>query len=134
MIQTKLNTIKETVNYLEIGNRPWGQYFVLEDHRHFKVKKIIVKPGHRLSLQSHEFRSEHWVVVEGVATVETQEPTRKTEISKQILSVGENCFIPEKWLHRLSNNRSVDLVIIEVQIGSSTAENDIQRFEDDYDR
>ena len=130
----KITEIKE-IEYLEIGDRPWGQYFVVQDYPEYKVKKIIVKPGQRLSLQSHQFRSEHWVVVQGIATVQTQDPKRAYDIITQTLKVGENCFIPATWLHRLSNTSSMhDLIIIEVQIGTSTAEDDITRYQDDYNR
>jgi mannose-6-phosphate isomerase-like protein (cupin superfamily) len=60
--------------YLEVGNRPWGVYYVMEDSPLYKVKKLVVNSGHRLSLQSHEHRSEHWVVVSGVATVDLRHP------------------------------------------------------------
>ena len=64
-------------HYLEIGNRPWGIYYVLEDSPLYKVKKLIVHPGKRLSLQSHTKRSEHWTVVSGIATVDIRDPEFK---------------------------------------------------------
>ena len=119
--------------YLEVGVRPWGVYYVLEDKPNYKVKKIVVKPSQRLSLQSHKHRSEHWVVVSGTATVEI----RKTEIVKDWvfnLLPNESCYIPATKMHRLANDGMVPLVIVEVQVGEYTGEDDIQRYEDDYAR
>jgi mannose-6-phosphate isomerase-like protein (cupin superfamily) len=120
-------------NYLEVGARPWGIYYVLEDKPNFKVKKIVVNPGARLSLQSHKHRSEHWVVVSGLATVEV----RKTDKSSEWvfdLSANESCFIPMQNKHRLANYGKIPLVIVEVQVGEYTGEDDIERYEDDYSR
>jgi mannose-1-phosphate guanylyltransferase len=131
-----LNLIPEEFqekNYLEIGVRPWGVYYVLEDKPNYKVKKIVVNSGHRLSLQSHQHRSEHWVVVSGTATVEI----RKEEESKdwvQTLLPNQSCYIPATKMHRLANNGKVPLILIEVQAGEYTGEDDIERFEDDYSR
>jgi mannose-1-phosphate guanylyltransferase len=131
-----LNSIPEEFqekNYLEIGVRPWGVYYVLEDKPNYKVKKIVVNSGHRLSLQSHQHRSEHWVVVSGTATVEI----RKEEESKdwvQTLLPNQSCYIPATKMHRLANNGKVPLILIEVQAGEYTGEDDIERFEDDYSR
>ena len=119
--------------YLEVGVRPWGLYYVLEDKSNFKVKKIVVNSSCRLSLQSHKHRSEHWVVVSGTATVEV----RKNEIQKEWifdLMSNESCYIPATKMHRLANYGKVPLVIIEVQVGEYTGEDDIERYEDDYSR
>lgn len=119
--------------YLEVGVRPWGVYYVLEDKTNFKVKKIVVNIGQRLSLQSHKHRSEHWVVISGLATVEI----RKTDQPKDWvfdLSQNESCYIPTNKMHRLANYGKVPLVIIEVQVGEYTGEDDIERYEDDYSR
>ena len=100
--------------YLEVGVRPWGVYYVLEDKANFKVKKIVVNTGQRLSLQSHKHRSEHWVVISGLATVEI----RKTSESKDWvfdLTHNESCYIPATKMHRLANYGKVPLIIIEVQ-------------------
>jgi len=113
--------VKE-IDYLEVGYRPWGVYYVLEDKPSYKVKKIIVKPGQRLSLQSHQHRSEHWV----------EDPSY---VGHQILHPNQSCYIPQGHIHRLSNlDESEILVLIEVQTGSYTGEDDITRYEDDYDR
>ena len=107
--------------------RPWGFYVsVLEDSL-WKVKLILVNPGQKLSLQMHHFRSEHWVVVNGIAKVEID----KKEI---ILYKNQSCYIPQGSIHRLSNNGEVPLKLIEVQSGSYVGEDDIERFEDKYGR
>lgn len=120
-------------NYIEVGVRPWGVYYVLEDKPNFKVKKIVVNSDQRLSLQSHKHRSEHWVVVSGTATVEV----RNSEIAKDWvfdLSPNKSTYIDMNVKHRLANYGRIPLVIIEVQVGEYTGEDDILRFEDDYAR
>jgi len=107
--------------------RPWGSYTTLEEGENFKIKKIIVKPGQQLSLQSHKHRSEHWVVVSGNAVVINGE----NEIH---LGVNESTFIATGQKHRLSNFTDEPLVVIEVQSGSYLGEDDIQRFDDVYQR
>lgn len=124
---------EESTNYLEIGNRPWGTYYVMEDQPNFKVKKIVVKPDQRLSLQSHMHRAEHWVTVQGVATVEIRKSDNPEDWVFE-MPVNQNCFIPLGAKHRLANRGQEDLVIIEVQSGDYTGEDDIERFEDDYSR
>jgi mannose-1-phosphate guanylyltransferase len=134
--QAILNSIPDNQKeqeYLEVGVRPWGVYYVLEDKANYKVKKIVVNVNQRLSLQSHKHRSEHWIVVSGTATVEI----RKNEIEKNWnfdLMPNESCYIPATKLHRLANYGKVPLVIVEIQVGEYTGEDDIQRYEDDYDR
>ncbi len=118
--------------YLEIGYRPWGVYYVLEDEPLFKVKKIIVQPGFRLSLQSHEHRSEHWTVVSGVATVDIRSPEEASLEQLRILKINESCYIPQGHLHRLINTTLEPMVLIEVQCGDYMGEDDIHRYEDDF--
>ena len=120
--------------YIEVGYRPWGVYYVLEDRPNFKVKKIIVKEGHRLSLQSHTHRSEHWVVVEGEAHIQIRRHDEPDHIGHQILRANQSCFIPQEHIHRLSNTSAAPLVLIEVQTGSYTGEDDIVRYHDDFAR
>ncbi len=120
--------------YIEIGYRPWGVYYVLEDQPTFKIKKLIVSPGKRLSLQSHDKRSEHWVVVSGTASVEIREKHHTDDIGHRTLSVNESCHVPQGHLHRLANHANDHLVIIEVQCGDYTGEDDIVRYEDDFGR
>lgn len=118
--------------YLEVGNRPWGVYYVLEDSSLYKVKKLIVHPGKRLSLQSHTKRSEHWTVVSGTATVDIRDPDFKEVEQIRMLRANEGCYIPAHHLHRLANTGSEPLVIVEVQCGGYTGEDDITRYDDDF--
>jgi mannose-1-phosphate guanylyltransferase len=118
--------------YLEIGYRPWGVYYVLEDQDLFKVKKIIVQPGARLSLQSHEHRSEHWTVVSGIATVDIRSSEHASIEQLRILKPNESCYIPCGHIHRLINTSTESMVLIEVQCGDYMGEDDIRRFEDDF--
>ncbi len=118
--------------YIEVGYRPWGVYYVLEEKSDYKVKKIIVKENSRLSLQSHQFRSEHWIVVEGEATVQIRQIEQPSFIGHQILAPNEGCYIPKGYVHRLANMTNKPLVIIEVQTGTYLGEDDIKRYEDDY--
>ncbi|MFA6901906.1 MAG: mannose-1-phosphate guanylyltransferase/mannose-6-phosphate isomerase [Gallionellaceae bacterium] len=109
-------------------NRPWGNYAVLEeDPDGFKIKRIEVAPGARLSLQSHKQRSEHWVVVSGTATVTNGE---------EVITVHKNqsTYIPIGTKHRLENRGNEPLHIVEIQVGEYLGEDDIQRYEDNYGR
>jgi mannose-1-phosphate guanylyltransferase/mannose-6-phosphate isomerase len=109
-------------------NRPWGSYTVLEeDPEGFKLKRIEVAPGARLSLQSHKHRSEHWVVVAGVATV-----TNGDEILT--FQKNQSTYIPKGTKHRLENLGGEPLHIVEIQVGQYMGEDDIQRYEDNYGR
>ncbi|MEW6130822.1 MAG: phosphomannose isomerase type II C-terminal cupin domain [Acidobacteriota bacterium] len=111
----------------EKDERPWGMYEVLDEGVGFKVKRIEVKPGQRLSLQSHENRSEHWVVVSGEALITLDE--------KEIhLKVNQDISIPVQTKHRVANPGNEKLVFIEVQCGSYLGEDDIKRYDDDYHR
>ncbi|HXH73532.1 MAG TPA: phosphomannose isomerase type II C-terminal cupin domain [Bacteriovoracaceae bacterium] len=108
-------------------DRPWGNYFNALEEPGFKIKKILVKPSSRLSLQSHEHRSEHWVIVEGEAIVTVGE--KETRMSKD-----QYVYIPKGSVHRLQNIGSEDLILVEVQLGPYLGEDDIKRYEDDYNR
>jgi mannose-1-phosphate guanylyltransferase/mannose-6-phosphate isomerase len=108
-------------------HRPWGSYTVLEEGPGYKVKRVTVQPGGRLSLQLHHRRSEHWVVIAGTARV-----TRGEEIFD--LAVGQSTAIPVETPHRLENPETTMLHIIEVQNGPYLGEDDIVRFRDDYGR
>jgi mannose-6-phosphate isomerase len=112
---------------LESENRPWGSWHVIDVEDGFKVKRIHVTPGSRLSLQTHEHRSEHWVVIRGTATA---------TVDDQVIQVhtGESLDVPLGAKHRLANEADDELVIVEVQLGSYTGEDDIVRLEDDYGR
>ncbi len=107
--------------------RPWGSYTVLEDGLSFKIKRIIVKPGCSLSLQMHQHRSEHWVVVEGRAKV-------MNNGDHFFLESNESTFISAGHKHRLENPDDGDLIVIEVQSGEYLGEDDIVRFDDKYGR
>jgi mannose-6-phosphate isomerase len=112
---------------MEQGNRSWGAYAVLEENGHYKIKRIEVKPGQRLSLQMHHHRSEHWIVVSGTARVTCGE-------KEFIVNINESTFIPIGMTHRLENPGIIPLVIIEVQSGEYLGEDDIVRLSDDYER
>ena len=108
-------------------HRPWGWYDSIDSGSRFQVKRIVVNPGARLSLQMHHHRSEHWIVVSGTAEVTNGEETF-------LLSENESTYIPLGHVHRLSNPGKVPLEIIEVQSGSYLGEDDIVRYEDTYGR
>jgi mannose-1-phosphate guanylyltransferase len=108
-------------------HRPWGTYTVLEEGPGFKIKRIEVKPGASLSLQMHQHRSEHWIVVSGSARVRNGERELTVE-------TNESTFIPPRNRHRLGNPGTAPLVIIEVQSGDYLGEDDIVRFDDQYGR
>jgi mannose-1-phosphate guanylyltransferase / mannose-6-phosphate isomerase len=107
--------------------RPWGHYEEVDQGERFRVKRICVKPGGRLSLQWHHHRAEHWVVVSGTAKV-----TRGEEVT--LLAENQSIFINLGELHRLENPGKIPLQIIEVQTGAYLGEDDIVRIEDDYQR
>ena len=134
-IKKELSNLPEEVkeqNYLEIWKRPWWIYYVLEENSQYKVKKIIVNPNKRLSLQSHKQRSEHWIVVDGIATVDIRNPEFKDVEQIKILKENESCYIPKTYLHRLSNTTDKPLVIVEVQVWEYLWEDDIKRYDDDF--
>jgi len=108
-------------------HRPWGSYTVLEDTEIYKIKRVSVKPGRRLSLQLHHHRSEHWVVVSGTAEVELDGETR-------FLRQGESMFVRSGMRHRIKNPGIIPLEVIEVQLGEYLEEDDIVRFDDEYGR
>ena len=107
--------------------RPWGTYTVLEEGPRFKIKRIEVKPGASLSLQMHHHRSEHWIVVSGMAKVVNGE-------QELFVGTNESTYIPAGHKHRLENPGVLDLVMIEVQSGEYLGEDDIVRFQDIYGR
>lgn len=109
------------------AHRPWGTYTILEDTFGYKIKRIIVKSGKRLSLQKHLHRNEHWIVLSGTATVTVGE-------KKFSVHPNESTYIKAGEIHRLANLGKIPLTIIEVQVGEYTGEDDIIRIEDDYNR
>ena len=130
--------VKEVVKQLKVGeselhhihltaHRPWGTYTILEENDKYKIKRIVVNPGKRLSLQKHFHRSEHWIVVSGTALVTVAE-------KETLVRPNESTYIPIGELHRLENPGKVDVVLIEAQVGSYLGEDDIVRIEDDFQR
>ena len=117
----------ELPNIHVTAHRPWGTYTILDESDGYKVKRIVVKPGKRLSLQKHYHRSEHWIVVSGTATV-----TRGTE--EFLVRANESTYIPMGELHRLENVGKIPLVMIEAQVGEYVGEDDIVRISDDFKR
>ena len=112
---------------MDDSKRPWGQYFILDEGEKFKVKRIEVKPGGRLSYQYHHKRSEVWTVVSGIARITLDDVTKD-------YSIGEVAEIPQGVKHRVENPGSETLTFIEVQHGTYFGEDDIVRIEDDYQR
>ncbi len=134
----KAQDVKKVVEQLKKDNheafklhrtvvRPWGSYTVLEEAAGFKIKRIEVKPGASLSLQMHQYRSEHWVVVNGLAKITNGD-------SEILIQANESTYIPAGQKHRLENPASETCVMIEVQCGLYLGEDDIVRFEDIYGR
>lgn len=119
--QTQLHNIHLT------AHRPWGTYTILEENSYYKIKRIVVKPGKRLSLQKHFHRSEHWIVVSGTAIVQVGE-------KEELIKTNESTYIPIGETHRLSNPGKIDLVLIEAQVGGYLGEDDIVRMKDEYNR
>jgi len=112
---------------MEEDHRPWGYYQVLADEPDHKVKRIVVYPGKRLSLQRHGLREEHWYLLSGQALV-----TRNQD--KIQLKKGEAVDIPQGAVHRIENIGSSNVTFIEVQSGEYFGEDDIERLEDDFGR
>jgi mannose-6-phosphate isomerase-like protein (cupin superfamily) len=110
-----------------VVHRPWGTYEVIDAGSNFQVKHIMVKPGHKLSLQMHRHRAEHWIVVEGTAQVTCGE-------RQSLLRPNETLYVPIGTRHRLENPGEIPLRVIEVQAGAYLGEDDIVRFEDTYGR
>jgi mannose-6-phosphate isomerase len=108
-------------------NRPWGSFHILDEKPGFKVKRLVVSEGGRLSLQSHKHRYEHWTVVEGTATVTVDD--KVVQITR-----GQSIDIPFQCKHRLENLHKGEVVVIEVQFGDYLGEDDIVRYEDVYAR
>jgi mannose-6-phosphate isomerase len=122
-----MEATKATPTSPTFEQRPWGSYTVLDEGHHYKVKRLEVLPGKRLSYQKHTQRSEHWMVVQGSAsvTLDGQEIT---------VEIGETVNVPLGTAHRITNPGSELLVLIEIQRGSYLGEDDIIRLQDDYGR
>ena len=122
-----ITTERKEINYNNIGVRPWGSYFVLEGGLNYKIKRIQVDPKQMLSLQMHFHRSEHWIVVKGVAKVTNGD-------NEFYVHENESTYIPATTKHRLENPGVLPLELIEVQCGTYLEEDDIVRYDDIYDR
>jgi mannose-1-phosphate guanylyltransferase/mannose-6-phosphate isomerase len=116
----------EAVEHLR-NHRPWGWYQTMDLGERFRVKRIVVKPGAKLSLQKHHHRSEHWVVVRGTAEITLGKDRR-------VLHENESVYIPIGEVHRLANPGRIPVEIIEVQTGTYLEEDDIERIEDEFGR
>lgn len=121
------NEQRELTTTHKTAHRPWGTFSVLENEEGYKIKKIMVRPGKRLSLQKHLHRNEHWIVVSGTATVQVEEKVF-------LLCENESTYIKAGQLHRLGNEGKIPLVLIEAQVGSYIGEDDIVRVSDDFKR
>jgi len=117
----------QRVNPLVTEERPWGSWTVLEEGHRYKIKRLEVSPGERMSLQLHFHRSEHWVVVAGTARVRVGD-------RGIYVHPNQSTFVPAATLHRVENPGSVPLVIIEIQTGEYLQEDDIVRLQDQYGR
>ncbi|MDF1671603.1 MAG: mannose-1-phosphate guanylyltransferase/mannose-6-phosphate isomerase [Roseovarius sp.] len=127
VVQTlKANDITQAESF-PIDYRPWGWFETLALGRRFQVKRIVVKPGGSLSLQSHMHRAEHWIVVQGTAKVTVDDTVT-------LVSENQSIYVPLGAIHRMENPGKVEMVLIEVQTGSYLGEDDIVRYEDIYNR
>ena len=129
-VKEVLKEIKKTTDLHNVhltGHRPWGTYTILEESENYKIKRIVVKSGKRLSLQKHFHRNEHWIVVSGTATVTVGD-------KKSLVRPNESTYIKMGEIHRLENEGKIPVVLIEAQVGEYTGEDDIVRIEDDFKR
>ena len=136
--KSNVQNVKKIINNLKNKNifqaessikdyRPWGWFEILYTERSYQVKRLVVKPSEYLSLQKHQRRSEHWIVVSGTAMVTIDKTIKKVK-------TGESVYIPLGVKHRIENQTESNLIIIEVQTGTYLGEDDIIRFEDKYSR
>jgi len=112
--------------------RPWGNYTELEKEDRYRVKKLIVDPGKSLSLQLHYHRSEHWIVVKGTAKVLLED--ENGQLKEYFINENESIYVPKRRKHKLINPGKIPLEVIEVQVGEYLEEDDIVRFDTNYDR
>ena len=127
-LKSMIDKIDADRNIIGLTNqRPWGDYVTIFKGKNFQIKIITVNPGHKLSVQKHFKRSEHWIVTHGQATV---------EIDEAVLTLNDNehCHIPKEAVHSLENKSNEQLKIIELQYGTYLGEDDIVRYEDRYGR
>ena len=119
--------VEDRLNPFTTEDRPWGRWTVLEEGPRYKIKRLEVLPGQRMSLQMHYHRSEHWVVVAGTARVRVGD-------REVYVHPNQSTFVPAATLHRVDNPGNIPLVIIEIQTGEYLHEDDIVRSQDDYGR
>lgn len=112
---------------MNLDERPWGNYTVLHTDDTYQVKKLVVNPGKRISLQSHKFRAEHWFIVSGQGIAELE--GNEVEVAP-----GDSVDVPIGSKHRIASGTVEPLIFIEVQTGSSFSEDDIIRYDDDFGR
>lgn len=117
----------KTFSYLEKENRPWGNFFVIHDQKNYKIKRIEINPGKRLSYQYHHKRSESWIIIQGNPLITLDNNVRR-------YNEGETVLIPAGVKHRIENTGKQDIILIEVQTGTYFGEDDIIRLKDDYNR
>jgi mannose-6-phosphate isomerase-like protein (cupin superfamily) len=126
-ISILLLTINMVTFANKIGHRPWGYYEVIQDTSTYKLKKLVINPKCRISLQRHQKREEHWIIVSGVGLVTLND-------DKISVEPGSMVHVKLTDIHRIENTGEEDLVFIEVQRGTYFGEDDIERLEDDYGR
>lgn len=110
-----------------VDHRPWGFYEIIQDTDSYKLKRLVIKPGARISLQRHQQREEHWIILSGTGIV----TLNNDQIAVQ---AGSMVHVKLRDIHRIENNGKEDLVFIEVQRGTYFGEDDIERLKDDYGR
>ena len=115
------------MKYLEIETRPWGKFFVIQENENYKIKRIEVEPGHRLSYQYHKKRSETWIIIMGKCKITIEDHENKNE-------KGDVIQIPQGAKHWVENIGKQKLVFVEIQTGEYFGEDDIIRIQDDYKR
>jgi mannose-6-phosphate isomerase-like protein (cupin superfamily) len=110
-----------------VVNRPWGNYVLITKSQNYLIKKIAILPKQSISLQLHNHRSEHWIILSGVAHIMIGK-------NKLILKESQSTFVPKKTKHKITNRGAEPLIILETQLGSILSEQDITRFDDQYNR
>ena len=117
----------KTFSYIEKEDRPWGTFYVIHNQEKYKIKRLEIKPGKRLSYQYHLKRSETWIIVQG-------NPLITLEDNVERFSQGDTVLIGTGTKHRIENTEDKDVIIIEIQTGSYFGEDDIIRLKDDFNR
>jgi len=129
-----MNLFANIIEQIRTDYRPWGYYTVLSDRPDCKVKRLVVYPGKRLSLQRHKHRSEHWYILSGNASIVKSNIDPDILKEEIVLLAGQSIEIPVGYWHRIRNSGNDILTIIEIQTGTYFGEDDIERLEDDFGR